>query len=76
MFSRSVMSNFAILRTVAYQAPLSMGFSRQEYWNGVPLPSPENPTRSCKSRGSNLLAHFTNIHETAQAIADLKDVAS
>ena len=23
-----------------YQAPLSMGFSRQEYWNGVPLPSP------------------------------------
>ena len=27
--------------TAAYQAPLSMGFSRQEYWNGVPLPSPE-----------------------------------
>ena len=26
--------------TVAYQAPLSMGFSRQEYWSGVPLPSP------------------------------------
>ena len=26
--------------TVAYQAPPSMGFSRQEYWNGVPLPSP------------------------------------
>ena len=25
--------------TVAYQAPLSIGFSRQEYWNGVPLPS-------------------------------------
>ena len=24
----------------AYQAPLSMGFSRQEYWNGLPLPSP------------------------------------
>ena len=23
-----------------YQAPLSMGFSRQEYWSGVPLPSP------------------------------------
>ena len=27
--------------TAAYQAPPSMGFSRQEYWNGVPLPSPE-----------------------------------
>ena len=28
--------------TAAYQAPLSMGFSRQEYWSGVPLPSPIN----------------------------------
>ena len=26
--------------TAAYQAPLSMGFSRQEYWSGAPLPSP------------------------------------
>ena len=26
--------------TVARQAPLSMGFSRQEYWGGLPLPSP------------------------------------
>ena len=26
--------------TAAYQAPLSMGFSRQEHWSGVPLPSP------------------------------------
>ena len=26
--------------TAAYQAPLSMGFSRQKYWSGVPLPSP------------------------------------
>ena len=25
--------------TAAYQAPLSMGFSREEYWSGVPLPS-------------------------------------
>ena len=25
---------------VAHQAPLSLGFSRQEYWSGVPLPSP------------------------------------
>ena len=27
--------------TAAHQAPLSMGFSRQEYWSGVPLPSPD-----------------------------------
>ena len=30
----------AIPWTAAYQAPLSMGFARQEYWSGVPLPSP------------------------------------
>ena len=29
--------------TAAYQAPPSMGFSRQEYWSGVPLPSPKVP---------------------------------
>ena len=31
---------FATLGTVAHQAPLSMGFSRQECWNGFPFPSP------------------------------------
>ena len=30
--------------TAAHQAPLSMGFSRQECWSGVPLPSPREPT--------------------------------
>ena len=33
---------FATLWTVAHQAPLSMGFSRQEYWWGLPVPSPGN----------------------------------
>ena len=31
---------FATPWTVAYQDPQSMGFSRQEYWNGLPFPSP------------------------------------
>ena len=31
---------FATLWTVAYQAPPSMGFSRQEYWSELPFPSP------------------------------------
>ena len=31
---------FATSWTVAHQAPPSMGFSRQEYWSGLPLPSP------------------------------------
>ena len=33
---------FATPQTVAYQAPPSMGFSRQEYWSRVPFPSPED----------------------------------
>ena len=33
---------FATLWTVAYQAPPSMGFSRQECWRGLPFPSPED----------------------------------
>ena len=31
---------FAALRTVAHQAPLSIEFSRQEYWSGLPFPTP------------------------------------
>ena len=31
---------FATLWTVSHQAPLSVGFCRQEYWSGLPLPSP------------------------------------
>ena len=38
--NRSVMSDSAYPRTVAYQAPLSMGFSRQESWSGLPFPAP------------------------------------
>ena len=34
------MSDSATLWTVAHQAPLSMGFSRQEYYNGLPFPLP------------------------------------
>ena len=33
-------STLCYLRTVAHQAPLSMGFSKQEYWSEYPFPSP------------------------------------
>ena len=42
----SVLSHFSNVQlyatpwTTAFQAPLSMGFSRQEYWRGLPCPSP------------------------------------
>ena len=40
MKSLSRVQLFATPWTVAYQAPPSMGFSRQEYWSGLPFPSP------------------------------------
>ena len=43
--SRSRVRLLATPWTAAYQAPPSMGFSRQEYWIGVPLPSPRPPLR-------------------------------
>ena len=41
MKSLSHVQLFAIPWTAAHQAPPSMGLSKQEYWSGVPLPSPE-----------------------------------
>ena len=42
---------YATPRTVAHQAPLSMGFSRQEYWSGLPFPSPGDlPTSGTEPR--------------------------
>ena len=40
MLSRSVVSDSLRPQTAAYRAPLSMGFSRQEYCSGLPFPSP------------------------------------
>ena len=37
----SVMFNSPTPRTVAHHTPLSMDFSRQEYWSGLPFPTPE-----------------------------------
>ena len=44
---------FATPRTIAYEVPPSMGFSRQEYWSGVPFPSPGDlPDRGIEPRSS------------------------
>ena len=37
--------------TAAHQASPSMGFSRQEYWSGVPLPSPTREARTLLIKG-------------------------
>ena len=50
---------FAIPRTITHQSPLSMGFSRQEYWNGLPFPSPGNlPNPGIKPISSALAGRF------------------
>ena len=58
----SVMSDSVTPWTVAFQAPLSMEFSRQEYWSGLPFPPPEylpNPgikSESCALQVDSLLS--------------------
>ena len=48
---------FETPRTAACQAPLSMGFSRQEYWSGLPFPSPGDlPDPGIKPRSPALQA--------------------
>ena len=46
---------FATPWTVAYQAPLFMGFFRQEYWSGLPFPSPGDLPDPGMKRGSPAL---------------------
>ena len=51
-----VLSHFSLVRllvtpwAVASEAPLSMGFSRQEYWSGLPFPSPLESAENCNFR--------------------------
>ena len=48
---------FATLWTVAHKDPPSMGFSKQEYWSGLPFPSPGDlPNPGIKPRSSTLQA--------------------
>ena len=58
-----IMKSFSHVRlfvtpwTVAYQAPPSMGFSRQEYWSGLPFPSPGDlPNPGIEPRSPTLAA--------------------
>ena len=53
--SLSLVQLFATPWTVAHQAPPSMEFSRQEYWSGLPLPSPGDLPDSGIEPGSPVL---------------------
>ena len=48
---------FVTLRTVAHQASLSVGFSRQEYWQGLPCP----PLGDLLDPGIELMSHLSPV---------------
>ena len=59
---------------IAYQAPPFMGFSRQEYWSGLPFPSPEDlPDQGIKPRFPALQAEFYHLR-VAQTAKNLPAV--
>ena len=60
--SHSVM--FVTPWTVAHQAPLSMGFSRQEYWSGLPFPSPGDLPNPGIKPGSPVLQADALLYES------------
>ena len=54
-------------QTAAHQAPPSMGFSRQEYWSGVPLPSP------CQELEDAFSMWFTHMVESSAGLTTSED---
>ena len=62
-------------RTGVHQAPLSMGFPRQEYWNGLPFPSPGDlPIPRVKPASPALAGRFFTTEPPGKAYPDLKRV--
>ena len=56
---------------IVHQPPLSMGFSRQEYWSGSPFPSPGDlPNPGIKPRSPALVGEFFTIEPPGKPVAD------
>ena len=62
---------FATPWTVARQAPLSIGFPGQEYWSGLPFPSPMEAHYKTKSRVTVAFPGGSDVKESAGIVADL-----
>ena len=74
MKSLSRVRLFATPWTVAYYAPPSMGFSRQEYWSGLPFPSPEDlPDPGIEPRSPALKADTLPPEPPGKSSRDLPD---
>ena len=67
------MSNsFAIPWTVAHQAPLSIRFLRQEYWSGLPFPSPGDlPDQGIKPASPALAGRFFTTEPPGKPILNI-----
>ena len=59
--------------TAAYQAPLSMGFSRQEYWSGVPLPSESKFYSSSLKSPGNLFSDWIKSSKKTGRLEKFKE---
>ena len=55
---------FATPWTVAHQVPLSMGFPRQEYWSGLPFPSPEGVLFIVYHHPLEILVYYSSAYLT------------
>ena len=68
VLSHSVMSDSATSWTVAHQAPLSVGFSRQEHWSGLPCPPPGDlPDSGTEPMSPTLAGGFLTTEATWKA---------
>ena len=72
------MSDSANPWTVACQAPPSMGFSRQEYWSGLPFPSPGDlpdpeiePLSTCIIGRRFILSHLSHFYFLIVVVFDI-----
>ena len=72
LFSCYVMSDSLVTPwTVDHQAPLSMGFPRQEYWSGLPFPSPGNlPDPRTEPTSPALAGRFFTTEPPGKPIGD------
>ena len=74
MLSCSVISDSATLWAITCQAPLSMGFSRQKYWSGLPfsspgdLPDPGTKPRSPASHVNSLIVWATRVTQVMSSM--------
>ena len=84
LFNHHVVSNsFATPQTIAHQVPLSMRFSRQEYWSRLPFPSPEDlpnprmePASPALAGGFFTTSTIWEAHPFHYGISDFSEILS